>query len=318
MSVGDISKSAYIGGTLGTIAGCCIGGTAGALALGGAGAAMGLKAGGWIFNAKLANKVADELLKDFHHIINTSSKYLFTGGVVAGSFILGTQSLHNFCQLPSSENSTTCQIFPNIGLPLAIASVAGATALIHKNIKNLRHEETQAIEVQQQLDKSISKAIDKYNDKTQIITPYVSRETKINPDSLRIHNELSELEETLSKAKVSTTFWGYRIVTIEGSDHPLSLDDFAEKILKIGHSYYDNKCLDSKTSQLGLKLVSKIEGFYKSTDGQLKNRNFITRFFNWLREDNCVLNCLYFLCSPRSNLELFAAYDFVSRHRRIT
>ena len=99
-----------------------------------------------------------------------------------------------------------------------------------------------------------------------------------------------------------------------------SLDFLADKITKLAKfRCFDEDNFNATERLEGLSIARKIEGFYNKTDGQIKNSNFLTRFFVYLRLKVFQYNNPAFNYSEdRGNLmaKCFSAYSYVDYNIR--
>jgi hypothetical protein len=80
------------------------------------------------------------------------------------------------------------------------------------------------------------------------------------------------------KIKVGVTFWGSRVVTIEGYQGSMYLEDFAKKILEAGH--LDNVDKLTATGRCaGIDIAKTIKQLYRNTDRDLKKPKTVSQDF---------------------------------------
>ncbi len=102
--------------------------------------------------------------------------------------------------------------------------------------------------------------------------------------SLNFSNQLADVKNLLDTAQVKTTFWGSRVVEVNGFSGSVYLDDVAKKILSAGsqRSYADDLLPAERID--GIEIARKLQGFYRVSDTQIQNSHFFTKFLNWIRE----------------------------------
>lgn len=109
-----------------------------------------------------------------------------------------------------------------------------------------------------------------------------SLETYLNSLSFSIH--LESIKNLIDIASTKTTFWGSRVVKVNGFTGSVYLDDIANKIVRAGNQRSDADDLTPEERIAGVEVVRKLENFYRVTDIQIQNSNFFTKFLNWIRE----------------------------------
>jgi len=102
--------------------------------------------------------------------------------------------------------------------------------------------------------------------------------------SLNFSNQLAAVKNLLDTAQVKTTFWGSRVVMVNGFTGSVYLEDIARKILTTGRQRSDADDLLPAEQIAGVETVRKLEDFYRIGDTQIQNSNFFTKFLNWIRE----------------------------------
>lgn len=107
-------------------------------------------------------------------------------------------------------------------------------------------------------------------------------ETHFN--SLNFCTQLVEIKNLIESAHAKITFWGGRVIEVNGFTGSVSLDSIAEKILKAGHQRCQADNLTTPERIAGIDIVKKLNTFYQGTDNQVKNANLITKIINWIRE----------------------------------
>lgn len=109
-----------------------------------------------------------------------------------------------------------------------------------------------------------------------------SLETHLN--SLSFSSQLIVVKNLVDAAQVKTTFWGSRVVEVNGFTGSAYLEDIARKILRAGSQRSGADDLLPAERIAGVEIVRKLEGFYRISDTQIQNSNFFTKFLNWIRE----------------------------------
>ncbi|MCB1111180.1 MAG: hypothetical protein H7A37_00590 [Chlamydiales bacterium] len=99
--------------------------------------------------------------------------------------------------------------------------------------------------------------------------------------SLNLPNQMEEFKKLLDTAQVKTTFWGSRVVEVNGFSGSVYLDDVARKI--INQRSDANDLLPTK-QMARFAITEKLRGFYNDSDTKIQNSNFFTKFLNWIRE----------------------------------
>ena len=102
--------------------------------------------------------------------------------------------------------------------------------------------------------------------------------------SLNFSTQLSDVKNLLDKAQAETTFWGSRVIKVQGFTGSVYLDDVAKKILEAGRTRCRADDLTPEERVAGIEIVGKLQNFYQMTDKQIQNSCFLTRFFCWIRE----------------------------------
>lgn len=103
-------------------------------------------------------------------------------------------------------------------------------------------------------------------------------------NSLSFSTQLDTVKNLIDTAQAKTTFWGSRVVEVNGFTGSVYLDDIANKILRAGNHRSDADDLTPAERIAGVEVVRKLENFYRVTDIQIQNSNFFTKFLNWIRE----------------------------------
>lgn len=101
--------------------------------------------------------------------------------------------------------------------------------------------------------------------------------------TIDVSSNLSEIKEMLDKSKVKVTFWGSRVVEVQGFTGSIYLDDLAIKITEAGHKRSETDDLSLKERIAGITIVNKVKRFYTDSDSQMEEANFFTRCINAVR-----------------------------------
>lgn len=111
-----------------------------------------------------------------------------------------------------------------------------------------------------------------------------SLESHIN--SLNFSTQLEVVKNLLDSnaAHATTTFWGSRVVEVNGYTGSVYVDDIAKKILLASRERCDADDLTLAERISGVEIVNKLQQFYHDTDTEIQNASPITKFFNWIRE----------------------------------
>ena len=107
---------------------------------------------------------------------------------------------------------------------------------------------------------------------------------QVHLNSLDFSSQLATVKDLIDVAQPKTTFWGSRVVEVNGFTGSVYLDDIARKILRTSGLRSDADDLLPAERIAGVEIVKKLEGCYRITDTQIQNSNFFTRFLNWIRE----------------------------------
>lgn len=93
-------------------------------------------------------------------------------------------------------------------------------------------------------------------------------------------SNLIELED-LFKGPVTTdvSFWGSRIVTVQGYEGSLNIHDLGIDLIGIAKS--GDRNLSHQEKSAGVGLTFRLQIFYRETDGK---GNFLARIFMYIRE----------------------------------
>ena len=124
--------------------------------------------------------------------------------------------------------------------------------------------------------------------------------------TLDFSTQLEEVRNLLNREpRTKITFWGTRVIQIDGFSGSVSLADLCSKILKISRQRSEADDLTSVERIAGVEIVNKLITFYERTDSQRKTCNVFTRFLIWIREYSL------FPYTPRFYLEEDAANRFL-------
>lgn len=103
-------------------------------------------------------------------------------------------------------------------------------------------------------------------------------------NTLNFTNELSEVNQLLSKAAGKITFWGGRVITLPGYKGCVSLDTLVSRINETANKRSKADDLTNQERIDGIEISKKLRKFYDVTDSKLSKRNCFTRLLNWIRE----------------------------------
>jgi hypothetical protein len=110
----------------------------------------------------------------------------------------------------------------------------------------------------------------------------LSLETKLN--SLNFATQLNEVRDLLHTAQAKMTFWGCRVVTVNGFSGSVAVADIASKVLRASYKRCDDDDLTLPERIAGIEIVKKINGFYFDTDTHIQHANSFTKCFSGIRE----------------------------------
>ena len=131
---------------------------------------------------------------------------------------------------------------------------------------------------------------------------------KAHISSLDFSTQLSVVKNLIDTAQAKTTFWGSRVIEVNGFTGSVYLADVARKILKAGSQRSDADDLTPAERVAGIDTVRKLEKFYQITDLQIKTSNFFTKFLNRIREFSFTPYTTRFFIKERAE-ENFRAYS---------
>jgi|GEM_PF-2710987 len=109
---------------------------------------------------------------------------------------------------------------------------------------------------------------------------------KIN-DYLSAHDVAHELLATkilLANAHATLSCWGGRLVTVDGYEGSISVDELARKILCAASFRCTADDLTIQERVTGMEITNKLRHFYAVTDEAIANANWFTRLINKIRE----------------------------------
>jgi len=95
---------------------------------------------------------------------------------------------------------------------------------------------------------------------------------------------LDEVRNVLDKTQASVTFWGTRVVRVNGDNTSVILDRLAKKVVEtsIQRSFSHDLILSDRIA--GLDITNTLQGFYKMTDQEKDRACFLTKLFVYFRE----------------------------------
>jgi hypothetical protein len=103
-------------------------------------------------------------------------------------------------------------------------------------------------------------------------------------NSCNFSNELPTLNNLLSNAQGSVSFWGKRVITVAGYEGSVALDELARKVLRAGGQRCDADDLTTGERVAGIETMGKLRSFYQVTDTKISNANWFTKLLNKVRE----------------------------------
>jgi len=127
-------------------------------------------------------------------------------------------------------------------------------------------------------------------------------------NSLSFSTQLDTVKNLIDTAQAKTTFWGSRVIEINGFKGSVYLDDIANKILMAGNQRLEADDLTPAERIAGIEIVRKLENLYQVTDAQIRNSNFFTRLLNWIREFSFIPYTTRFYMQETAE-EKFRAYS---------
>jgi hypothetical protein len=128
-------------------------------------------------------------------------------------------------------------------------------------------------------------------------------------NSLNFSTQLDVVKNLIGSdsAHTTTTFWGKRIVEVDGFTGSVCLDDIARKILSTSHERCNADDLKTAERISGIDIVKKLQKFYHDTDFEIQNANPVTKLFNFIVEFS---NTLYTLNPAKDLREGIADKNF--------
>lgn len=92
-------------------------------------------------------------------------------------------------------------------------------------------------------------------------------------------SNLTEVHDLFNGAATEVSFWGTRLVTVNGYEGSLRLHDLGVDL--IGTAKSGDRQLSHEERASGISLTYRLQIFYKETDGK---GNFLARIFMYIRE----------------------------------
>jgi len=87
------------------------------------------------------------------------------------------------------------------------------------------------------------------------------------------------LQNVLAKGRVRISFWGSRLIEVEGYSSSIFLLNFARRVHQASYAHREAQDLTSKERLAGVEIVKSLKKFYEMADGQLDKTSFVTRLF---------------------------------------
>lgn len=109
-----------------------------------------------------------------------------------------------------------------------------------------------------------------------IISDYIDNNSFIN--------RLEDLNEFIGKASSKVSFWGSRVITVEGYAGSYKLNDLSEKVLAIGRKFSEQDDMTLLERINGIEITKKLQSLYKQSDDELGKVNWFSRLLNWVSE----------------------------------
>ena len=130
-------------------------------------------------------------------------------------------------------------------------------------------------------------------------------------DSLNYSAQLQAIKNLLisDSAQAKVTFWGSRVVEVNGFTGSAYLADILKKILATSYQRRDADDLTAAERISGVEIVKKLQRFYTDTDDQLKNSNLLTKILNWIREFSFIPYSDRFFLADGTIKDNFCAYS---------
>lgn len=95
---------------------------------------------------------------------------------------------------------------------------------------------------------------------------------------------IKDLKKLLDKSKIDLTFFGSRIITVDGYEGSQNFSIFTKRLNNLAGWHTGEKNLSLADRLDGVKAARKIEQYYKDTDQMRKTADLITRVFEFLQE----------------------------------
>lgn len=101
-------------------------------------------------------------------------------------------------------------------------------------------------------------------------------------------NSFNDFDAALQKAEVRVSFWGSRLVKINGQER--TVDEVASALYKMIQQtpkvpqHPNNLLLPHEERNAGLSLTRQVQDLYTRTDEMVKTANVFTRLVNYIRE----------------------------------
>lgn len=96
--------------------------------------------------------------------------------------------------------------------------------------------------------------------------------------------QLQDVNTLLYTAETKITFWGGRVLESPHYTGSVSLDEIARRTLQAACQRSESDDLTMEERVAGIEIVAKLRSFYRVSDTQICNSNFLTRLFNFIRE----------------------------------
>lgn len=95
-------------------------------------------------------------------------------------------------------------------------------------------------------------------------------------ESLKTINNFNDLDTFLESGKVKITFWGKRVVSVDGYKRSIEIDRIVDKFISI---MKNNTEFDESERPLLKKVTASIDSLYQQSDILMSKANFLTRLF---------------------------------------
>ncbi len=103
-------------------------------------------------------------------------------------------------------------------------------------------------------------------------------------DSYTISNNLLTVNNLLKKAEATVSFFGERVITVNGYEGSFSLDELASRVALASEKCLESNDLTTEERVAGIDILYKIRNFYQVTDTKISETNCFTKLLNWIRE----------------------------------